>query len=147
MSFLCSAPSPGFPLGVGNTTSPTAELGPVRPPRQPGLPCSPASLHVVSVCAPGPPRSPPRPLLLLHLLFPPLEHGSLPVCAFVFLQGTQISTGGPLTPVAPFCGHTSGTLSLRSVPRDAICGESFFRALTCRCQSLTHVTLLSTGRL
>ena len=116
-----------------------------------GLPCRPASLHVVSACAPGPPRSPPRSPLLLHLLFPPLEPGSLPVCAFVFLPGTQISAGGltwgPLTPGAPFCGHTSGSLSLRSVPRDAICGESFFRALTCRCQSLTRVTLLSTGRL
>lgn len=39
-------------------------------------------------------------------------------------------TWGPLTPGAPFCWHTSGSFSLMSVPRDAICGKSLFRALT-----------------
>lgn len=91
VSFLCSAPSSGFPLAVGNTTSSRCS-----PRARAVLPCRRASLPVLSAsCALFPPWSPPRSLLLLHLLFPPLEHLYLPVCASVCLQDTQISTQGP----------------------------------------------------
>jgi hypothetical protein len=89
ISFL--SPSSGFPLGVGTTTSSRCS-----PRACAVLPCRPASLPVLSASrAPCPPWSPPRSLLLLHLLFPLLEHLCLPVCAFMCLQGTQISTRGP----------------------------------------------------
>ena len=48
-------------------------------------------------------------------------------------------TWGLFTPGAPCCRHASGSLSLRSVPRDAICGKSLFRTLTSRWQSLQAV--------